>query len=596
MHLWSVERDSKTGYLVHTVTSERTHSLLAPIAGYGFRALGVSASIWEHGKDWFPIHIEPGVTAFEVEHDRAHDRNAYNGRMFACVLARPTSMWGEHGGFSDLFVPIVMEGKVSAVLVTGPVAKDRPTAARVAECWQMLTGRHADTGDPEFMRYLDATLSTLVLEGKHLRAFERLAACFALLAAGGRHADVVANEWERVRTELERLRIVDRTWDSVRGMIDERTSRGWTSATRVYELRQLGLSRMPEGVLVGLAVSRRSDRDPLEQEIRRDAFQRRAVRLARASGGAIAGRVGGHGVVFLVEGVGSAAKRRVQLRDLAQRVSSLAHREFALDLFCGTAEADRATPLDRKYQAALGAAESALVRREGLVVAGDLDGLHVGSLQRVRHDIERSAETQPSALAARFDRYIEAVMAHCGYRLDPVRTHLEVGFERVAEPLLESGALDERGFAQMREALGRSSSVARTTEELIVAYREAVTHLVEALERPVVARHDRSIRRALEHIHEHFVQPLSVRRVAKIAGVSPAYFSKLFHRREGTTFERYVAGLRLERAKRLLASTDHAVARVARLSGFHSSAYFCRAFRRAVGTTPLGYKTRARDA
>ena len=121
-----------------------------------------------------------------------------------------------------------------------------------------------------------------------------------------------------------------------------------------------------------------------------------------------------------------------------------------------------------------------------------------------------------------------------------------------------------------------------------------MSDLAEALEHPVAARHDRSLRRALDHIRQHFTEPLSVPRVAKIAGVSPAYFSKLFHRREGTTFERYVASLRIERARRLLVTTDHTVVRVARLCGFRSSAHFCRAFRRAVGRTPLGHREHAR--
>ena len=95
---------------------------------------------------------------------------------------------------------------------------------------------------------------------------------------------------------------------------------------------------MPEGVLVGLAVSRRQDRDSIEQEILRDAFQRRAVHLAHSSGGAVAGRVGGHGVVFLVAGNGSSRKRLARLRDLAHEAAVLAKREFAFDLFCGAAQ------------------------------------------------------------------------------------------------------------------------------------------------------------------------------------------------------------------------------------------------------------------
>ena len=174
------------------------------------------------------------------------ERHAYNGRMFARVLEDPKTVWAEHAGFWDLFVPIVMKGRVAAVLVTGPVAKQRPTAAGVALRWQELTGRHAHTADPEFLRYLGATLSVLVLEGKQVRAFERLASCFALLASGRGKADQVANEWERVRTDLERLRFVENTWEAyARWSISGPRTGGQASSGRT-RLASSGCRRCPK--------------------------------------------------------------------------------------------------------------------------------------------------------------------------------------------------------------------------------------------------------------------------------------------------------------------------------------------------------------
>jgi AraC-like DNA-binding protein len=56
------------------------------------------------------------------------------------------------------------------------------------------------------------------------------------------------------------------------------------------------------------------------------------------------------------------------------------------------------------------------------------------------------------------------------------------------------------------------------------------------------------------------------------------------------TFEQYLRGLRLERAKQLLASTRLQVSRVAELSGFNSLQYFCRVFGKAHGMTPIEYR------
>ena len=93
---------------------------------------------------------------------------------------------------------------------------------------------------------------------------------------------------------------------------------------------------------------------------------------------------------------------------------------------------------------------------------------------------------------------------------------------------------------------------ARTLSELAAAYRAAVADLSDAIRRPVSARRDRSLRGALEYIHQHYGERLELPKVAKVAGFTPKYFSQLFHEREKMTFERYLAKLRLERAKQLL--------------------------------------------
>jgi AraC-like DNA-binding protein len=127
-------------------------------------------------------------------------------------------------------------------------------------------------------------------------------------------------------------------------------------------------------------------------------------------------------------------------------------------------------------------------------------------------------------------------------------------------------------------------------EDLFGEYRRAAADLVAAVERPAVAQRDRSLRRAVDYIHQHYTEPLRLEEAAAVAGFAPKYFSRLFADRERVPFARYVVGLRLERAKQLLASTEIEVARVAELCGFGSPQYFAAVFREALHTTPLAYR------
>ena len=56
------------------------------------------------------------------------------------------------------------------------------------------------------------------------------------------------------------------------------------------------------------------------------------------------------------------------------------------------------------------------------------------------------------------DRYLEAVAARSGYRIEPIRVHLEVGFEKIAEPLLASNAL-EPSMKPRRVAAGNGAPI-----------------------------------------------------------------------------------------------------------------------------------------
>jgi AraC-like DNA-binding protein len=578
-------------------TTDAHYPLIVPAVAHAFEVLRIPAALlyrvpWRINP-WWPIHTEPtNLSSFEVEHGVEAERYAYNDRMFAEVEAQKKVIHGQHRGCSDLFVPVVVRGKVIATLVTGPFLVARPPAAVVLDRWQSLTGRQGHFADPEFASYLRITLSTLVLDRTRLATFVRLLDRIARLIAGQAPADELSQETYDLRPQLEQARAADRMWEVVAAMVDERSPYTWRSKTSAYELGKVGLSRDADQLLVGLAVGRASDMDQVDAAIGRDAFQRSCVELASKQVDVIAGRVGDHGVVFLSGSAGTAHRKRQKILDVAERASALARQRFGLSLYFGIAAASESTLLSQSYQAALGAAESALSQGVKVVIAEGDAKRPQGSLRRLREELGSVVEERPGLLAARFDRYLEAVAVRSGYRLEPARAQLEVGFERVTDTLTSTGALDPRSFAALCEGLDRSSGAARTMGELFTAYRSAIADASAAILRPVSARHDRSLRSAVDFIRQHYSEKLTLKRVARVAGFYPSYFSELFKKRERITFEAYVARLRLQRSKQLLASTELSVTRIAELSGYRSLAYFCRSFRSEMGATPREFRAR----
>jgi AraC-like DNA-binding protein len=560
-----------------------THALSAPVLANLFEELRVGAALLD-GKGWRPIHTATNVIQFELQHGVERERDKYNARCLAEVRRRHKALLGTHAGFSDWFVPIVAQKRLLAILVTGPFLTARATSVEIMDRWRWLTGRQGHPSDPEFAHYLSVTLSTLLLDANQVAIFERLLGILSRLMAGQEPVRPLLRQGEALRTELEEARFVDRTWDAVRSMVDERTSRLWSRPALANALHRLGLARPADQVLVGLLVRKR-ELEPVDEVLRHDAFQRACVKLSRATGKAICGQVGDHGVVFVSAQTGTSQHKRQRLLDLGDKAATLAQR-FGFRLHLGLSSLPTSASLSEHYQAALGAAESAL--SQGTRIASVAIGAerHQPALSDLRQKLAESVEESPGVLSARFDRYIEAVALHSGHRLEPARAHLEAGFERMAETLLDGGTLAHKSYDDMRAALQQAAREARTATELFAAYRRAVADIIEAVKRPVSAHRDRSLRRGLGHIAKHYSEPLSLAAVARVAGFAPNYFSLLFKRREKVTFESYLLRLRVDRAKQLLATTDLDAARVARLSGLGTRQYMARVFRRSLGMTP----------
>jgi AraC-like DNA-binding protein len=564
------------------------HAMLAPGLANIFQVMRVGATVWDW-TTWYPIHVDRSLLTFEVEHGVEHERDKYNQRCMNEARRRQKPVRSTHAGLSDLFVPIITGGSTVAILATGPFATVRPTGAEILERWRWLTGRQGHPADPEFAHYLSVTLSTLVLEGPYATIFERLMIRLARLMAGEGKAGQILREAEVLRDKLEEARSVDLTWEFARSMVDERTTRSWASRHRRAALARVGLSKAPDLALVGLTVGRGAD--PVDDLIRREAFQRACVELARSVGDVISGQVGDHGVSFLSPG-GTGPRRRQRLLDIGEKAATLARRRYGLSLHLGLGALPGPASLSEHYQAALQAAEAALSRGARIVHASSETKKPRPVLGELRRQLADLARERADLLPASFDRYLEAVALRCGYRLEPARAHLEAGFERIAEVLSFSGTIEEKSYIDMTDALERAAQEARTVEQLFDAYRHAVSAMSDAVRRPVPSRRHRSLQRAVDHIHKHYRESLGLTEVARVAGFAPNYFSALFKQREGMTFERYLRQLRIERAKQLLVTSDLDMQRVAQLSGFGSRQYLSRMFKKALGSTPGEFRSR----
>lgn len=94
----------------------------------------------------------------------------------------------------------------------------------------------------------------------------------------------------------------------------------------------------------------------------------------------------------------------------------------------------------------------------------------------------------------------------------------------------------------------------------------------------------------MQHIHAHYALPLTLEGIAGSANVSKSTARNLFHQYLQTTPVNYLNNYRLKEAARMLLSTEYTIYAIAQKSGFDSSAYFCRIFKKHYHITPSQYR------
>ena len=99
-----------------------------------------------------------------------------------------------------------------------------------------------------------------------------------------------------------------------------------------------------------------------------------------------------------------------------------------------------------------------------------------------------------------------------------------------------------------------------------------------------------AIQRSVTFMKQHFHEDLTVQQIASEVGLSPFYFSRLFKKLMLTSPHAYLLNLRLGSAKKRLVYTTDTVDCIARDTGFQSSSYFIRAFRRSMNMTPNAFR------
>lgn len=105
-----------------------------------------------------------------------------------------------------------------------------------------------------------------------------------------------------------------------------------------------------------------------------------------------------------------------------------------------------------------------------------------------------------------------------------------------------------------------------------------------------ISRYKDGLRKTLNHIHDHFQDPLTLNQMALMSGASETYFCRLFKHETGLTFVDYLNSLRIERACLLLRDSMANALDICYEVGFNDYTHFGRQFKKNVGMSPAEFR------
>lgn len=97
--------------------------------------------------------------------------------------------------------------------------------------------------------------------------------------------------------------------------------------------------------------------------------------------------------------------------------------------------------------------------------------------------------------------------------------------------------------------------------------------------------------KAKRYLSDHYEDAdLSLAEVAEYVGLNEKYFTNRFSKETGETYSAYLTGVRIQKAKELLRTTNFKIYEISEMVGYHSVEHFTRMFKKLNGVSPAQYR------
>ena len=106
--------------------------------------------------------------------------------------------------------------------------------------------------------------------------------------------------------------------------------------------------------------------------------------------------------------------------------------------------------------------------------------------------------------------------------------------------------------------------------------------------------YDTRFRRLIEYLENNYAQAISLNDVAELLGLSPAYTSSFIKQMSGCNFSQLLRTIRIERAIKMLISSEKNLRQIAGACGFSIEFHLSKIFKQQTGESPSDFRPRTK--
>lgn len=187
--------------------------------------------------------------------------------------------------------------------------------------------------------------------------------------------------------------------------------------------------------------------------------------------------------------------------------------------------------------------------------------------------------------------YAEIMQGTSGYPFSVAilaAKHLNVALHNMLEEIERNGSL-QLGFGT--EIVVPSFENFETLEEMTAAFDDFFDSLKSRIVEKRSGRQEELIRKINDMIVEHYMDSnLSLNYIADTLNMSTYHISRVYRQQTLTTIVDVINQVRMDHAQKMLLASDAPVSEIAEKTGYTSSSYFHRMFKKLYGVTPSEFR------